>query len=603
MATTIYDDLDARQLAAVLAPEGQVIVVAGAGAGKTRVLTRRVMYLVDNGVPPSSVLCVTFTRKAAEEMQNRLARVPCINDAWICTLHSVCYKILRAEVSTAARLGVPPGWTIPTPQYQLSLVGKLARIYHVAGTPQQLLHRISRLKLGLDMPDPSDTIWTLYDLYVQALSDACMIDFDDLLVYTRELLLTHDDIRLAYANRFVHVLLDECQDSSDIDWDIIYALSSVHGNLFAVGDPNQAIYGFRGANVATMMATLQSDELFSVQLTANYRSQELIVTAANALIAHNDSCRVANQEAKRLAGAPIAVYEAVNESDEGLLIANNIAERCNDFDLSDIAILTRTNHQLPAIAQALTRYRLPYRYHNKPTVFEQSATVGTMAYLRLSQDPCDVESFMVACKYVLPDPVPHNTVRMVAGMAQGCPLDVAIQQLGANLSATSRDKMEHVLEFASSLSAMLPSEAIDCVLRDTSMGSKPWNAAIVYELVSIAYDFEEDCEAPSVSGFIELVDEMSGCVPHESQDGINLMTMHAAKGREFAYVILAGAEEGLLPHFRASDQDAQEEERRLMYVGMTRAMDELAITYCRSRSRYGKIRECKPSRFLEEALT
>lgn len=604
--SSFYDALDPDQHRAVTAPRGLTAVIAGAGAGKTRVLTARMMHLVEQGTSPANVLCVTFTRRAAEEMRSRLGELVGVEDAWICTLHSACYRLLRAEVRAAADVGAPPGWRIVAPERRLGLIGQLSKELGVPGLSKHLAGQLSRIKTGVvqtGQAEPDERVFGLLEAYDRELRSQCLLDFDDLLVCADELLQARRDIRDAYAQRFEHVLLDECQDSSAMDWRIMQAFASAHNSLFIVGDPDQSIYGFRGADVQLTLRAIRDEGFHVVHLARNYRSQGLIVAAADALISHNSNRDPKTQCALKAAGLPVAIRKALDEAAEASYIAESIDVLRATTCLADIAVLTRTNYQLPVIANALMRYRIPYRYHNRPTVFEQPVAEAALAFLRFAADPRHAEAFRMAAGRIAPQPIAHNTARMLIAEARGQSIPDASMGVAARLSASVQAKLNSLFALSDRLSRMLPSAAITNLRDATTLADTTWGAKILFDLAMAAEEYEEEYEDPSIGGFIELVDEMLACDPNTGKkDAVQLMTIHAAKGKEFARVFLAGVEEGLLPHFRAASSDAVEEERRLMYVGITRAMEQLQVLHCDARVRYGRPHECRQSRFIKEML-
>lgn len=445
--------LDSDQSQAVDAPCGYILVLAPAGSGKTKVLTERVRRLIKRGAAPSSILCVTFTRKAAGELKERLSGIPGIGQAWIGTFHSICYRILRAESSALGSLGYKSGFTIVDTAGARAIMKEVLRDLSVEVRPEEALHAVSLCRLTLKDDSHDGFLHKAALLYRRRLLELNAMDFEALLVNTLRLLQSNDEIRLRYAQRFHHVLIDEFQDLDPCQWEIVKLLTSVHGNLFAVGDPQQAIFGFRGGAVGITLEYMRDPGTRTYILRRNYRSTANIVAAANSLIKHGTTMVPIPQVPVRDWGGPVNLYVAPNDSDEAIYVAELIKDLfLKGIAPEEIAVLTRTRAQFTPICRELIRARVPYRF---------SESTG-----------------------------PAKAVRV--------------------------------------------------------------------------------------------------------------MTIHASKGKEFGHVILPGLEEGIIPHFRAANESDVEEERKLMYVALTRARDKLYLSYSMGRTPGGRPEYAEPSRFLKE---
>lgn len=355
--------LDSDQSRAVDAPCGHILVLAPAGSGKTKVLTERVQRLIKRGAAPSSILCVTFTRKAAGELKERLKGISGIEQAWIGTFHSICYRILRAESSALSALGYGGGFTIVDATGARAIMKGILNRLGVEASPEEVLHAVSLRWLTLKDDSHGEFLHKAALLYRRHLLELKAMDFDDLLVNTLRLLQSNDEIRLRYAQRFHHVLIDEFQDLDPCQWEIVKLLTSAHGNLFAVGDPQQAIFGFRGGAVGLIIEYMRDPGTRTYILRRNYRSTANIVAAANSLIKHGTTMVPIPQFPVRDWGDPIDLYVAPNDSDEAIYVAELVwGLLCHGIAPEEIAVLTRTRAQFAPICRELIRACVPYRF-------------------------------------------------------------------------------------------------------------------------------------------------------------------------------------------------------------------------------------------------
>ncbi|HRX19101.1 MAG: UvrD-helicase domain-containing protein [Gemmatimonadetes bacterium] len=626
-----------REAAAHVA--GPILVLAGAGSGKTRVLTTRIAQLIAvEGVRPERIFAVTFTNKAAGEMKARvgelLSRDP--TGLWIGTFHSLSGRLLRRE---AERIGFTRGYTIYDQDDTTSLVKRLldernhpAKVY-----PPRVIQGIisgakNRMQTAQDLERsaPGDpTIRVAADVYValqQALRLANAMDFDDLLLHPLALFRDHPDVRERWRARFDYLLVDEFQDTNTAQYRLIHELGSGHRNIFAVGDDDQSIYGWRGADVGNMQL-LRRDfpEAALVRLEENYRSTRPILDAANAVIARNTGRLGKTLRAVRPGGDSLVVLGAADERDEAEWVAAELARRERaGVPWHGMAVLYRTNAQSRALEEALRRAGTPYRIVGAISFFDRREVKDLLAYVRLVANPSDDQAFLRAIT------VPKRGI----GPAALAELQAAARQWNVPLLvAAGRAETIHglrpgvrtaLLEFAALVErsaaragnaapAVVMEELLTALDYETLLlaegleGAERWEN--VRELVASAADWSEvvvaaEDQEPGTplqrwlaeSALLSAVDTTAG-----SDDGVTLMTLHTAKGLEWPVVVLAGMEDGLFPLARAMEStEGLEEERRLCYVGITRARDALLMTWARSRRRGGDLRPGAPSRFLRE---
>jgi len=579
--------LDPQQQIAVKQTDGPVLILAGAGSGKTRVLTYKVAYLIEKGVNPGNILSVTFTNKAANEMKERIFGLVGQAPPYVGTFHSFCAKLLRID---GKNIGIPTGYLIYDSDDSLSLVRKIMTDMGISTKnfkPSSIVGAISGAKGELIMPEDykgfargyfARTVSAVYDVYQKTLKEINACDFDDLLLQTVKLFEAQPVILEKWAGRFKYVLVDEYQDVNTSQYVLTKMLASVNHNLTVVGDASQAIYSFRGADFRNIL-NFKSDfpDVMVINLEQNYRSTGTILSAANQVISHNASHPILKLWTKNPTGEKISIYNAMNEVDESNFIVERIVS--SGRPLSTFAVLYRTNAQSRTVEEALLHSNIPYKLYGGVSFYARKEVKDVMAYLKLIANPKDIVS--------------RN--RML--------------KLGKKRFEKYKEMTEK-LESKSqrSQSNHKPIELIDKVLEATDYlkviddGSEQGLMRVenVKELRSVAADYE------NLSQFLESVSLMEGMVAPEKsydkyvkEDSITLMTIHAAKGLEFENVFIIGMEEGLFPHSRSLLEVAQiEEERRLAYVGITRAKQKLYLTYTTSRLYFGTTSANMPSRFL-----
>jgi len=630
----MLDALNPQQREAVEITEGALLVVAGAGSGKTRVLTTRIAHLVlDHGVDPRSILAFTFTNKAAREMRERVARLApgFASQAWIGTFHATGARILRRE---AHRLGYPNEFTIYDADDSRSLLNEILKSHHAdpkSFTPRAVAAEISRFKNNSQTPEGLREqaehsrdlkLADIYADYLRRLRQNGAMDFDDLIALCVQLLEQDPELRRRYGDRFRYVLVDEFQDTNPLQLILIKALSSTWGNVFAVGDDDQAIYSWRSATVENM---LEFDDYFSgsrlLRLEQNYRSTSLILRAANGLIAHNTRRKGKTLWSERSGGDPIQLRWTDDGDDEGGRIRDDILEMLgeNEYRRRDFAILYRTNAQSRALEDALRREGIPYQIAGGTRFFERREVRDVLAYCKLLVNPDDG----VNLARVLNVPrrgIGKTSAERLLGAAAAAgvsPLKLCADapRLAQICGVPAAKKLAQFAKLIFALQKLAHSEDAAKVLKQVLAATRynewlerddPATAAErqenVGELVNAAHLFVEQSDVETMGAFVESVALLSDVDRLADEDDmVTLMTVHNAKGLEFPVVFLTGCEEGLLPHANSIGEDcAVEEERRLFYVALTRAKDRLFLSAASVRQRFGRYESMLPSRFLRE---
>ena len=630
--------LNDKQREAVETTEGPLLVLAGAGSGKTRVLTHRIAYLIqEKGVAPWNILALTFTNKAAGEMRERVGSLlgSGINDMWVMTFHACCARILRSEIE---RLGYERTFVIYDDADQQSLLKKIIRELNINDkvfTPRELSSRISEAKnQSLDALSylhdsyvPKEVV-AAYQLYQKQLKQCNALDFDDLLLMVLRLFEQFPEVLDKYRQKFRYILVDEYQDTNLVQYHIVQALAREHRNICVVGDDDQSIYGWRGADIRNI---LEFEKDFPgaavIRLEQNYRSTEVILNAANIVISNNRSRKKKELWTSQKGGEPIEVYEAMDERDEANRIANRILEgaRYGDRRYDEYAVLYRTHAQSRVIEMYLQSYDIPYRVYGGLSFFQRAEVKDIVAYLRLLQNSADDIAFLRIVN--VPRRGIGNTsvdaLQAFAG-ARTQPLLHAIMQLqDGDIAKAASEKFVAFAELLSDVYAqfgvrsfpdiveyLLDKIGYDAYLQADRKDNYEARADIVKEFVGYIREFTDSLDETKVdvlSAFLENVALFSATDDVEEQNGrVSLMTLHSAKGLEFPVVFLCGLEDGLFPSMQSMyDPDKLEEERRLCYVGITRARQKIYLSHAKQRMLYGKISPALPSRFLtelEEAL-
>ncbi|HUR93728.1 MAG TPA: UvrD-helicase domain-containing protein [Gemmatimonadales bacterium] len=627
--------LNPAQQEAVDHVHGPILVLAGAGSGKTRVLTTRIAHLIDrHGVPPDRIFAVTFTNKAAGEMKHRIGQLLDRDPSglWIGTFHSLSARLLRRE---AELLGFGRQFTIYDEDDRLSLIRRLmdqrghsSKLFPpravqslISGAKNRMVPP-SELAAGVSQFDRLAQVSAdVYAAMGPALKAANAMDFDDLLLHPLTLFREHPERLKAYQAKFNFVLVDEFQDTNRAQYELIRLLGA-HGNVFAVGDDDQSIYGWRGADVRNMQEFLKD---FAgarlVRLEENYRSTQIVLDAANGVIAENTGRIGKTLTTRRRGGETVTLLAAADERDEAEWVVRELERRsaAGDWGYADMAVLYRTNAQSRALEEAFRRAGVPYRLIGAISFYERREVKDLLAYLRLTANPSDDEAFLRAVavpRRGLGDTSLATLGRAAAQWSKPL-LDTArasdgITDLRPNVRGAFKSFATFIDALAQGARTLPPAEVLEQVIRaidyeallhaEGPEGADRWEN--VRELVASAANWSEevteDADGTPLERFLaEAALLSSGDTVVGNEDGVTLMTLHTAKGLEWPVVVLTGLENGLFPLARAEEQpDGLEEERRLCYVGLTRAKDKLYVTWARARRRGGELRPGMPSRFL-----
>ena len=623
--------LNEAQLEAVTAPAGPLLVVAGAGTGKTRVITYRVAYLISKGAPQHRVLAVTFTNKAAREMKDRIQNEVECPDVWVSTFHSFAARVLRHE---GQRLGYTSDFSIYDEDDSKSVIRDIALEISLKEkledlSPDDARKEISRLKNSLISPDEMNVvdmrtrlIAETYHKYDEALRSQNAMDFDDLLLNLMKLLENDNDVRDHYQQRFDAILVDEYQDTNSAQGRIVDIMSEKHLNLTVTGDPDQSIYSWRGARLQNILDFQKKySNACVVRLERNYRSTPNIVAAADTVIRNNQKRLERALYTKTPEGKPVTVAVVDEEMAEARWVIEHIVSevRLKKGTYNDYAVLYRTNFQSRAFETICLDYQVPYVVVGGQAFFERQEVRDVISYMRLIVNPLDEAAFRRAM--LRPSRgVGEKTVDSIIAAARSNKSDLlsTIRKLGGEYKLPSRqaDGAFAFLEMMEDLRKM-PLTPVAPIVKAVIEGSgfkMYWQEKgeeerneNIDELLNAAAQYDEDNPESSLRGFLDmvsLVTDQDRISDQETQGRLVLMTLHAAKGLEFPVVFLTGLVEGSLPHSRSitseSGPDALEEERRLCYVGMTRARRELYLTTSGARRVGGGIMRVLPSRFLDE---
>jgi ATP-dependent DNA helicase UvrD/PcrA len=645
------DSLNPEQRAAVLHINGPLLILAGAGSGKTRVITSRIAYLVGDGhAKPHEVLAVTFTNKAAEEMRARVESLlgSDVTGMWVSTFHALCARLLRRE---APAIGLSRDFVIYDSSDQLTVVKqalKQLQIDDAMVQPRAALSRISSAKNRMESAEAmaaaagynrrEEWIAKIYSHYLKALAESNALDFDDLLLKTVDLFEQSERVRSKYAAQFRYVMVDEYQDTNHPQYLLIRRLAEVHRNLCVVGDPDQSIYKWRGADLRNI---LDFEEDFSdatlVKLERNYRSTQIILDAASAVIRQNRNRQDKHLWTDRKGGDRIVYFRGGDELEEADFITRTARTALADDVEATAAVLYRTNAQSRAIEDALMREGIAYKVVGGVRFYERKEIKDALAYMRLIINPHDD----VSLRRVINVPARGigkgvidaiDKVELTGGVAENLPLLAA--GLQPTLSANSlwakivrgledrvftsraaaslaafRDLIVGLTDMARrdsvsiAIGKLLDQSGYLKDLREEHSEDAESRIENLAELVSAAREYESRETEPSLNGFVDRLSLLSDVDEEQgTRDArVWLMTLHSAKGLEFPVVVLAGLEEGLFPHARSAEDEAElEEERRLCYVGMTRARSRLVLTAAARRRVFGEYKASKPSRFIEE---
>jgi DNA helicase-2/ATP-dependent DNA helicase PcrA len=629
-------DLNAAQLEAVTYGDGPVLVVAGAGSGKTRVLTRRIAWLVsERGVDPHAILAFTFTNKAAREMRERVISLlgeEVGRALWVGTFHATCARLLRRE---AVHAGLPPGYSIFDRDDQTALLKQAMRAQDApddALKVGQVLSRISGAKnafvdpegyLRTAVSDAERRVAHLYAAYEEGLARAGAVDFDDLIVRTARLLETDADVRARYAGRFEHVLVDEYQDTNHAQFRLVTAFASVHKNVTAVGDDDQSIYGWRGADLSNVLDFERHfPNAHVIRLEQNYRSTGNILKAASEVIAHNRARKGKTLWTTREDGPGLRLILSADETAEADRLAREVRRQGEKGRaLADVAVLFRTNAQSRALEIAFRRSGLAYDLVGGVSFYERKEVKDVLAYLRAAINPRDSVSFLRILnvpKRGLGDKVRERLEAVVATGAAPAEAALAADLETGRMTGAAATKAKALLDLLAELRARADEPAdrlIELLLERTNYlefldeayaQDSADRRANVGELVVAARQFAERAAESGGGTSLEAFLTEAALVADvdrwtAAEDRATMLTAHNAKGLEFPVVIVAGLEEGLLPHGSAFDDEHElEEERRLFYVALTRAREEVILSAASFRRRYDRTGAAELSRFARE---
>lgn len=632
----IVAGLNAEQLAAVKATEGPVLILAGAGSGKTRVLVQRIAYLVGVcGVAPQSILAVTFTNKAAGEMRERVQKLlgPEAEALWVSTFHSTCVRILRKDIG---HLGLSRSFAIYDHNDSLSLI-KQALAKHELDPkvyePKRILWRIDQWKNSAVLPAQamqgahdldSQIAAEVYATYQRLLADANALDFNDLLLQTLLLFQQFPQVLAHYQARWQYVLIDEYQDTNRVQYALVKLLAFAHQNLCVVGDPDQSIYAWRGADIQNIL-DFERDypDAQVIKLERNYRSTQPILDGASAVVSHNRRRQKKSLWTERKEGQKIQLYEASDERDEAQTVIREILLQAREHGRAyrNFAIFYRTNAQSRPFEDELLKYDVPYQIVGGMRFYDRAEIKDVLAYLRLAINSADV----AALHRIVNNPprgIGKTTLDGVERIAneRGISLFDALSVVaqGEGRAALKLREFVHLMrELGREVVGKEPAEAMALVLERSGYRRKLEKEATpeaearlenLRELLVGAEDFSaqnagmEDATRSKIELFLDQVSLVSDLDQYDERDDrVALMTVHSAKGLEYPVVFLVGLEEGIFPHVASSKDESEiEEERRLCYVGMTRAMEALTLSYAVERNRYGSKNFAVPSRFLRE---
>ncbi|WP_419930103.1 UvrD-helicase domain-containing protein [Candidatus Poriferisocius sp.] len=632
--TALTEGLNPAQIDAVTHPGGPILVVAGAGSGKTRVLTHRIAYLIEHqGVSPFALLAITFTNKAAQEMKHRVGNLvgPVADKMWVSTFHSACARILRYE---SEAIGFPSSFTIYDQADSVRLTRYICRDFNLdpKRMPPRSIHAaISGAKNEMisvaQYKDRAANLFErrigeVYDEYQERLRRAGAMDFDDLLGTTVDLFRQQPDVLDRYRRRFEHVLVDEYQDTNQVQNQLVLLLGQEHRNVFVVGDADQSVYRFRGADIRNILEFEQAfEDATVVLLEQNYRSTQRILSAANAVIVNNLSRKPKNLWTDQTGGEPIVRFCGSDEYEEARWVVREAFRLHDDeqYRWDEMAVFYRTNAQSRVVEELLMEAGVPYQLIGGTRFYDRREIKDALAYLRVTVNPGDAVSLLRALNTPKRG-VGDGSVAKLAAWADAHGLTLmdalahapeagvkgrALSGISAFMKviAEARERLddgpvavvEHLLDTSGYLD-QLEAEAASETTGETDVSVQAQGRLEnLDELISVA------SESDNVSDFLELVSLVSDTDEMADDSMLTLMTLHSAKGLEYPVVFLIGMEEGIFPHIRSvTEPDELEEERRLAYVGITRARQRLYMTHAWTRNVHGASMYNAPSRFLEE---
>lgn len=609
--------LNEQQREAVMHKEGPCLVIAGAGSGKTRVLTTRIAHLIEEGISSWNILAITFTNKAAKEMRERLDVLVPNHDVFVGTFHSFGVRIIRENYM---HLGLERNFTILDSDDVLSLIKKIMKDMGISKeecAPSYIRNRISFIKNEMmceaDIEkffntEPEQIAYQVYKEYKKVLKKNNSVDFDDLLLLPVELFVKNKEVLEHYQEKFKYILIDEYQDTNEVQYKLSKLLSAKYQNIFVVGDPDQSIYAFRGANYKNILNFERDYKSTKViPLEENYRSTKMILDAANSVIKNNKDRKEKNLKSNKDIGAKVKYLRSYDEKHEITLCIEEIKKLINDgYHPKDIAIFYRTNGQARVAEEMFIKNNMPYKVVGSYYFYQRKEIKDLISYLRLILNPHDE----ISLRRVINVPkrkIGPSTIKAIE--------DSAVLNNISMFDAINKGKelefKNIILELMKMSESLSLTELIDAILEKSGMKRELEEDASLeselrlenlMEFKSITASFEERTGSVNLGDFLEEISLIADMSEHkENGDEVTLMTIHSAKGLEFDVVFLIGMEESIFPHANSlMEKDGLEEERRLMYVGITRARELLYLTNAKRRMLYGKENINPPSRFIEE---
>jgi len=628
------EGLNPQQKKAVMTTEGPLLILAGAGSGKTRVLTHRIAYLIEEkGIHSGNILAITFTNKAANEMKERVFNLLGRENRWmwVSTFHSACVRILRQDVE---KLGYDKNFVIYDTEDQKRLIKDCIRKMNLNEknfSPKKVLSKIGRAKDRLQGPEEfisqnddsfgMEQIGRIYRLYQKKLRDNNAMDFDDLILKTIELFTLHPDVLRFYQNKFRYIMVDEYQDTNIPQYRLVYMLAAEHKNLCVVGDDDQSIYKFRGANIGNILG-FEKDypEAVVIKLEQNYRSSGNILEAANCVIANNSQRKEKRLWTGKEAGNRVRYKQTASADHEGEFVASEVGRLCGSENIqySDIAILYRTNAQSRVLEETFIKAKIPYRVVGSLAFYQRKEIKDVLAYLKVISNPSDD----ISLKRIVNQPRRGIGIRTIQSLEEyASRLEISLFDAMKNVEESGcvstgpakkvKDYVNMMEQFmfmaeqypvVALFSEMLDKTGYIRALEDEGTDEAKGRIENIQELVSAAVQFEESGQGEgTLREFLGDIALVSGQDTMNGGKGVTLMTLHSAKGLEFPVVFMTGMEEGVFPLFKALDDPEElEEERRLCYVGMTRAQEILYMTSANCRMLHGFRSMNYPSRFIDE---
>ena len=627
--TDLLESLNPVQRKAVQHTEGPLLLLSGAGSGKTRVITHRIAYLIrHHDVSPYNILAVTFTNKAAGEMRSRLENLigSISQHLWAATFHSTCARILRKDIE---RLGYSRSFTIYDTADQLTLIKEILKRLQLRESdvhPKAILSTISKAKNELTTPEMyaktvsdffEERVELIYRMYQDSLRENNALDFDDLIMLTVNLLESRSDVLEFYQSKFRYILIDEYQDTNHSQYRLVNALAKKHRNICAVGDDDQSIYSWRGADINNILDFERDYSNTTVlRLEQNYRSTQNILEAAYEVVRNNSMRTEKKLWTQNKMGECIRCFEALDENEEANVVLREIERwREKGVKYGECVIFYRINAQSRTFEDALRKANIPYQIVGSVRFYERLEIKNIMAYLRVIANPADT----ISLKRIINVPrrgIGETTLQRLEVFARAADISLlkAIKRVGevATLREAERDKVRIFAQLIDSFKAEdSAAHTIEQLLnRSGYLKSLMQEGTIeaqsrvenVHELVTAAVEYDERETEPTLAGFLEMITLVADIdTMDDKSDVVTLMTLHSAKGLEFPIVFMVGMEQGLMPHKRSFSSEAElEEERRLCYVGLTRAKEQVYLTYARERRQYGYTEHSIPSCFIEE---